>query len=275
MLYNEDSKLKEGMTVTLIKKIALFIGLAVMILALSGCSFVENFTFQGEDYALESSMIESRTLLRRANVGVNVEYKRNGTFFDHTSESQGSGVIFLKDDTYYYALTNFHVVDPGDSDEVLVRVIPSMVEEEISAVVMASDDTRDLALLRFEIGDYELGVIEIVENIEINRDELVLAVGNPSAVNSIVTFGQYLGMVDTDDVAFQVIYHSALIYPGNSGGALTDVEGRLIGINTWGVVGEDERSLAVPLEEILAFLSDKGFDEESDEPLETAKGMIE
>jgi len=275
MLYNEDSKLKEGMTVTLIKKIALFTGLAVMILALSGCSFVENFTFQGEDYALESSMIESRTLLRRANVGVNVEYKRNGTFFDHTSESQGSGVIFLKDDTYYYALTNFHVVDPGDSDEVLVRVIPSMVEEEISAVVMASDDTRDLALLRFEIGDYELGVIEIVENIEINRDELVLAVGNPSAVNSIVTFGQYLGMVDTDDVAFQVIYHSALIYPGNSGGALTDVEGRLIGINTWGVVGEDERSLAVPLEEILAFLSDKGFDEESDEPLETAKGMIE
>jgi len=261
--------------VTLIKKIALFTGLAVMILALSGCSFVENFTFQGEDYALESSMIESRTLLRRANVGVNVEYKRNGTFFDHTSESQGSGVIFLKDDTYYYALTNFHVVDPGDYDEVLVRVIPSMVEEEISAVVMASDDTRDLALLRFEIGDYELGVIEIVENIEINRDELVLAVGNPSAVNSIVTFGQYLGMVDTDDVAFQVIYHSALIYPGNSGGALTDVEGRLIGINTWGVVGEDERSLAVPLEEILAFLSDKGFDEESDEPLETAKGMIE
>ena len=260
---------------TLIKKIALFTGLAVMILALSGCSFVENFTFQGEDYALESSMIESRTLLRRANVGVNVEYKQNGTFFDHTSESQGSGVIFLKDDTYYYALTNFHVVDPGDSDEVLVRVIPSMVEEEISAVVMASDDTRDLALLRFEIGDYELGVIEIVENIEINRDELVLAVGNPSAVNSIVTFGQYLGMVDTDDVAFQVIYHSALIYPGNSGGALTDVEGRLIGINTWGVVGEDERSLAVPLEEILAFLSDKGFDEESDEPLETAKGMIE
>jgi S1-C subfamily serine protease len=275
MLYNEDSKLKEGMTVTLIKKIALFTGLAVMILALSGCSFVENFTFQGEDYALESSMIESRTLLRRANVGVNVEYKQNGTFFDHTRESQGSGVIFLKDDTYYYALTNFHVVDPGDSDEVLVRVIPSMVEEEISAVVMASDDTRDLALLRFEIGDYELGVIEIVENIEINRDELVLAVGNPSAVNSIVTFGQYLGMVDTDDVAFQVIYHSALIYPGNSGGALTDVEGRLIGINTWGVVGEDERSLAVPLEEILAFLRDKGFDEESDEPLETAKGMIE
>jgi S1-C subfamily serine protease len=267
--------LKEGITVTLIKKISLFTGLAVMILALSGCSFVENFTFQGEDYALESSMIESRTLLRRANVGVNVEYKQNGTFFDHTRESQGSGVIFLKDDTYYYALTNFHVVDPGDSDEVLVRVIPSMVEEEISAVVMASDDTRDLALLRFEIGDYELGVIEIVENIEINRDELVLAVGNPSAVNSIVTFGQYLGMVDTDDVAFQVIYHSALIYPGNSGGALTDVEGRLIGINTWGVVGEDERSLAVPLEEILAFLSDKGFDEESDEPLETAKGMIE
>jgi hypothetical protein len=80
MLYNEDSKLKEGMTVTLIKKIALFTGLAVMILALSGCSFAENFTFQGEDYALESSMIESRTLLRRANVGLMLNTNKTGHF---------------------------------------------------------------------------------------------------------------------------------------------------------------------------------------------------
>ena len=121
-------------------------------------------------------------------------------------------------------------------------------------------------------------MIEIFENPEMENAEMVLAVGNPSAVNSIVTFGQYLGMVETDDVDFDVIYHSALIYPGNSGGALTDVEGRLIGINTWGVEGEAERSLAVPLEEILAFLSENGFHEEdgdSEEPLETAKGMIE
>lgn len=261
-----------------VRKLMMFTTVFLMVLSISGCAFAEDFNIQGNDYDLEDSMIKARTLLRRANVGVNVEYKEDGRFFDRTGESQGSGVIFLKGDTYYYALTNFHVVDPKDYDEVIVDVVPSMVEDEISAEVIATDASRDLSILRFEISNYDLGVIEMVENLEMDKDSMVLAVGNPSAVNSIVTFGQYLGMVETGDVDFDVIYHSALIYPGNSGGALTDIEGRLLGINTWGVEGEAERSLAVPLEEILAFLRENGFnDEESDteEPLESAKGMIE
>ncbi len=258
-----------------LKKVSMLALTMMIVLTLSGCAFIEEFDFESEEYALEDSMLESRSLLRRANVGVNVEYKEDGVFFDRQAESQGSGVIFLKDTTHYYALTNFHVIDPGDYDTTLVNVIPSMVEDEIEAEVITMDPSRDLALLKFEIGSFDLGVIEIVDNPELERNQMLLAVGNPSAVNSIVTYGQYLGMVETGDVDFDVIYHSALIYPGNSGGALTNIEGQLIGINTWGVEGEEEKSLAVPLEEILAFLRESGFDEEQEESLETAKGLIE
>ena len=158
------------------RKLTLFTVMFIMVLTISGCAFSDGFGVLNESYELEDSMIESRTLLRRANVGVNVEYKEDGRFFDRTGESQGSGVVFLKSDTYYYALTNFHVVDPEDYDEVIVDVVPSMVEEEIPSEIVAIDGRRDLAILRFEIGDYDLGVIEIVENIQMENSEMVLAV---------------------------------------------------------------------------------------------------
>ena len=156
MMYNDNRSEKEGMAMKTVKKLAMFTLVFIMVLTISGCAFVEDFSVPGNEYELEDSMIEARTLLRRANVGVNVEYRENGVLFGRTGESQGSGVIFLKGDSYYYALTNHHVVDPKDYDEVVVDVVPSMVEEEISAEVIASDVDRDLAILRFDIEDTTL-----------------------------------------------------------------------------------------------------------------------
>lgn len=245
------------------------------LLVLEGCALYEDLGLQddSEAYAFEDNMMETRTLMRSANVGVNVEYLNNGSWLPGTGsggESQGSGVVIGSSDDYHYALTNFHVIDPRDYDEINVTVVPSMLEdeaEEIEATVVASDPDRDLALLRFATGDYDIGELLMsstaYDNLE--RKEMLLAVGNPSAVNSIVTFGQYHGMVNTDDVDFEVIYHSALIYPGNSGGALADLDGYLVGLNTWGVSGEPERNLAVPLPEILAFLDEEGFRDPGDD----------
>ncbi len=250
--------------------------LAILLLAvftLSGCALIDDIsTYNDSDTpTLEDKMMDTRTLMRRANVGVNVEYRSGGSWIPGTGsrgESQGSGVVFAKTDSHYYALTNFHVIDPRDFDEVNVTIVPSMEEVEIDAAVIASDSERDLALLRFALGDLDLGVLDInmdrYESLE--RKDMLLAVGNPSAVNSIVTFGQYHGMVNTDDVDFEVIYHSALIYPGNSGGALVDLDGYLMGINTWGVSGEPERNLAVPLPEIIAFLEEEGVETDPGEP---------
>lgn len=266
------------------RRLMLVFAALATLLVLEGCALYDDLGLEDPDaYQFEDNMMETRTLMRSANVGVNVEYLNDGSWLPGTEsggESQGSGVVIGSTDEHYFALTNFHVIDPRDYDEINVTVVPSMLEdeaEEIEATVVASDSERDLALLRFAAGDYDIGELLLSESAydDLERKELLLAVGNPSAVNSIVTFGQYHGMVNTDDVDFKVIYHSALIYPGNSGGALADMDGHLVGLNTWGVSGEPERNLAVPLPEILAFLEDEGYsdpgeDSEEDTSEETA-----
>ncbi|MCK7488389.1 MAG: serine protease [Bacillus subtilis] len=57
-----------------------------------------------------------------------------------------------------------------------------------------------------------------------------------------------------ENVDFKVIYHTATIHEGSSGGALLDVDGNLLGINTWGSQNSDEDSFAVPVHIIYMFL---------------------
>ena len=245
------------------KKLSVLIVLITMTVTLSGCFMTSGSDELGEVY-LQTQLMSSRSHLRASNVGVEVDLFTQlfGGRFERTAgNSQGSGVIYAEDDTYYYALTNFHVIDPGEFDRVEYRVVPSYVDTEIDAEVLAFDETFDLAVLRFEKGDLDLEIIDIYAryNDDLEPYEMVLAVGNPAAVNSIVTYGEYLDMVDIADVEFEVILHSALIYPGNSGGALADLDGNLIGLNTWRSQGSDERNLSVPLSQIHTFLLMEGL----------------
>lgn len=239
----------------------LFLGLTVsLVFLLSGC-FVLRDTEEVSDIYFQTQLMNTRTLIRNANVGVKVDLFTEffGGRFERTAgNSQGSGVVYASDETYYYALTNFHVIDSEGYDRAEFSVVPSYSEIPIEATVMAYDESYDLAVIRFEKSDLELDIIDIFNRLDapLERGELVLAVGNPSSVNSIVTYGEYINDVTINDVEFEVILHSALIYPGNSGGALTDIEGHLVGINTWRSQEGDERNLSVPLSEIHAFLAD-------------------
>ncbi len=239
----------------------LFVLFAVMFaFSLGGCEYI----MPTEDGQLQSDIMDTRTILRQANVGVEVEYREDGRWFSRRAgEAQGSGIIIGKDEENYYAITNFHVVDQKDYDDIIVEVVPSYYEDtRITAEILYEDADRDLALLRFSQEGLELGILDIMarKDDSLTRGELLLAVGNPSAVNSIVTYGEYLGMVDNDHVDFQVVYHSVLIYPGSSGGALADAKGNLIGVNTWSASADSERNMAVPLSEIHAFLAEADFD---------------
>lgn len=251
------------------KKTGFLIVMLLMTVTLSGC-FVMQDADEVSDVYLQTQLMSSRNHLRASNVGVEVDLFTElfGGRFERTAgNSQGSGVIYAEDDTYYYALTNFHVIDPGDFDRAEYKVVPSYSEVEIPAEVMAFDETFDLAVIRFEKGELNLEIMDIYNryNDDLEPYEMVLAVGNPSAVNSIVTYGEYIDMVDIADVEFEVILHSALIYPGNSGGALADLNGNLIGLNTWRSQGSDERNLSVPLSEIHTFLLMEGLYFGSDE----------
>ncbi|MGN1061223.1 MAG: trypsin-like peptidase domain-containing protein, partial [Candidatus Coproplasma sp.] len=84
--------------------------------------------------------------------------------------------------------------------------------------------------------------------------EFVLAVGNPSGVNNIVTYGETIGWAKIGNVSYNVLHHNALINPGNSGGALCDIDGNLLGLNTWGNQNTDDDNYCVPLSKINEFI---------------------
>lgn len=137
----------------------------------------------------------------------------------------GSGVIVSKDG---YVLTNYHVVE--DVPNLHVALADGRTFE---ASMVGGDAETDLALLLIK-GEH-LPVIEMGESKSVKIGQVVLAIGNPFDVGQTVTMGivsalgrHGLGLNSYEDF----IQTDAAINQGNSGGALIDIEGRLIGINT-------------------------------------------
>lgn len=141
-------------------------------------------------------------------------------------QSLGSGVIVGSDGLI---VTNRHVVAEADEIDVVLSD-----RRSFSAKVVASDDRSDLAFLRID-ADGRLPAIELADSDGIEVGDLVLAVGNPFGIGQSVTSGIVSATARTapeldNEVSF--IQTDAAVNPGNSGGALVDVDGRLIGINT-------------------------------------------
>lgn len=238
------------------KVILILIGL-VLTFVLSGCDFMP---WQLEDEAtMQTNLMDARSTGREGTVGIQVRLSNDSITPSGEVNSYGSAVVFFKGETYYYILTNFHVIDRQDYDHAKYT-IHTKTGEETNAELVYSDKAYDLAMLRFEINDLALGPINIDArlNRSLSRGEMLLAIGYPSEVPGVVTYGEYIGMSRTDKVAFDVLTHSALIFPGNSGGPLIDLNGNLVGVNTWTSTEYEERYLAIPLKNIHDFIDDSG-----------------
>ena len=137
--------------------------------------------------------------------------------------SSGSGVIISTDG---YIVTNNHVVD--GADELTVTLNDN---REFSARIIGTDKTTDLALIKVDAKD--LPAITIGSSDKLKVGEWVLAVGNPFNLNSTVTAGivsakaRSLGANGVESF----IRTDAAINQGNSGGALVNTSGELVGIN--------------------------------------------
>jgi len=145
-------------------------------------------------------------------------------------EASGSGVILSPDG---YIATNNHVVENADKIEVVLNDKRSYI-----AKLIGVDPTTDLALLKIE--EKELPFVPYGDSDKMKVGEWVLAVGNPFNLTSTVTAGIISAKArninilrDKDNFAIEsFIQTDAVVNPGNSGGALVDIKGRLIGINT-------------------------------------------
>lgn len=143
-------------------------------------------------------------------------------------QSSGSGVIISKDG---YIATNNHVVKNAEKVEVTLED-----KRSYTATVVGTDPTTDLALLK--IDEDELPFLPFGNSSDVLVGEWVLAVGNPFNLTSTVTAGivsakgRSLNLLNEEFAIESFIQTDAAVNPGNSGGALINTIGQLIGINT-------------------------------------------
>ncbi|MBK6861222.1 MAG: Do family serine endopeptidase [Saprospiraceae bacterium] len=143
--------------------------------------------------------------------------------------STGSGVIISPDG---YIITNNHVVENAEKIQVLLND-----NREYEAKLIGTDPTTDIALIKIE--DSSLPYIEFGNSDSSEIGEWVLAVGNPFRLQSTVTAGiisakaRNINILNNQQYRIEsFIQTDAAVNPGNSGGALVNTNGDLIGINT-------------------------------------------
>lgn len=147
-------------------------------------------------------------------------------------QSTGSGVLISNDG---YIATNYHVVE--DADELEVRLDDN---RRIDARLVGVDPDTDLALIKIDAGDV-LPFVDFGDSDQVDIGEWVLAVGNPFDLNNTVTAGivsakaRNINLISGQQNQYGIesfIQTDAVVNRGNSGGALVNLEGELIGINT-------------------------------------------
>lgn len=184
-------------------------------------------------------------------------------FFRSTGvgSASGSGVVISPDG---YIVTNNHVVEEGD--EYLVTLNDN---REFSAELIGMDPSTDLALLKIEAEN--LPFLAFGNSDSLRVGEWVLAVGNPFNLESTVTAGivsakgRSIDILEGQDRIESFIQTDAAVNPGNSGGALVNTQGALVGINT-AIITRSGRyegySFAVPanlVKKVIRDLKDYGM----------------
>lgn len=154
-------------------------------------------------------------------------YGYPGQTRNNTMVAYGSGVVLTPDG---YIVTNNHVVEGADEVEVTFN---NKVKK--TATVIGTDPTTDLALIKVEASDLDYLVFGDSDQVRIG--EWVLAVGNPFNLTSTVTAGivsakaRNLSILGEGTSVESFIQTDAAVNPGNSGGALVNTKGELVGIN--------------------------------------------
>ena len=192
-------------------------------------------------------------------VGISISY--DVSFWGRTQEAEaaGSGVIISQDG---YILTNNHVVSSSDSTSYYevseakkVTVTLSDGKETYDAKIVGTDKQTDLAIIKIEANNLTAAEIGNSDNIKVG--EFVLAVGNPLGLDTSVTSGiiSAIGrdVTSEDGTTYHVMQTDCAINSGNSGGALVNSKGQVIGINTLKLAGTGIEGVgfAIPINDTI------------------------
>lgn len=198
-------------------------------------------------------------------VGIKVTYSVSSPYYSYygmgnsSATATGSGVIITEDG---YILTNNHVVSSsGSSSYYQVSQATSLTvtlyndETEYEAKIIGTDAQTDLAVLKIEKNGLQAADLGDSDSVKVG--EFAMAIGNPLNMPSTVTTGIISATnrnITSEDVTYKVIQTDAAINSGNSGGALINSEGKVIGINTLKLSGSGIEGIgfAIPINDTRA-----------------------
>ena len=228
-----------------------------------------NSSSQNSGYVSQTSLSNySDTSIYAANkilpsiVGIKVEYNVNSliSMFGNsgqtsTASASGSGIIISEDG---YILTNNHIVSTSSSESYYevseatkLTVTLFNDDTEYEAKIIGTDEQTDLAVIKIE--KTGLSKAEFADSDNIKVGEFAMAVGNPLGMQSSITCGVISAVnrevTDTEGKKYNLIQTDAAINSGNSGGALVNSEGKVIGINTLKLSGTgiEGMGFAIPI----------------------------
>lgn len=207
--------------------------------------FVRNFGDAPRDFTEASeSVMPTVVHIKARRLARTDQRQRSRSFFDELfgddlffgmpfgdrmpREGSGSGVILTQDG---FIVTNNHVIEWADEIEVTL-----IDRRSYKATVVGTDPSTDLALLKIEAEN--LSPIVLGDSDETKVGEWVLAVGNPFNLTSTVTAGiisakaRNIQILEGRSSIESFLQTDAAVNPGNSGGALVNTRGELVGINT-------------------------------------------
>lgn len=190
-------------------------------------------------------------------VGIKVEYSVSSIFYrnmTNTATAEGSGIIISEDG---YILTNNHIINTssnssyyevGKANKVVVTLFND--ETEYEASIVGTDEETDLAVLK--INKTGLTAAELGDSSSVQVGEFAMAIGNPLGMQSSVSSGMVSAVnrkVTSDGKTYTLIQTDAAINSGNSGGALANSKGQIIGINTLKMSGSgiEGMGFAIPI----------------------------
>jgi len=191
----------------------------------------ENLNFQKPDFIEVAKKTIDNVVHVKNSTNISNDFSLEDLIFGRRQQrpliGTGSGVIISPDG---YIITNSHVVKNADKIEITTNS-----NQTFDAELVGSDDQNDIALLKINSNEV-LSYATFGDSDSTQIGEWVLAVGNPFNLNSTVTAGiisaKSRNLDPSGRTTQSYIQTDAAVNPGNSGGALVNTKGELIGINT-------------------------------------------
>lgn len=226
---------------------------------------LDNLTPQTQTEAVVTDVTQVVKAVMPSVVSVSNTYVQRGTFFgqEYSSEavSSGSGIIVGENDSELLIVTNYHVVESADT-----LSVQFVDEEQVQAQIKGTDADKDLAVLAVQLSDIkedtldQISIASLGSSDDLTVGEPVIAIGNALGYGQSVTTGVVSALNRPIAVTSQegqtgdsqintFIQTDAAINLGNSGGALLNTKGEVIGINSNKIGGSTVEGMgyAIPI----------------------------